>query len=103
MSVLELNDEIFDKEVMESDVPVLIDFWASWCGPCQMQGPILEEFASEVSDIKICKVNVDYYPSLAQKFKVMSIPNLVLIENGSVLKQEAGVHDIDALYEMTGK
>lgn len=91
MSIVHINKENFQQEVMESDKTVLLDFWAIWCGPCQMIGPILEEIAEENPDIKVGKVNVDEEPELANQFKVMSIPSLFVIKNGKVVNQSVGV------------
>lgn len=90
MSVLTITKENFESEVMQSDKPVLVDFWASWCGPCRMVSPIVDEIAEEVTDKKVCKVNVDEQPELAQKFGVMSIPTLVVIKNGEVADKSVG-------------
>lgn len=90
MSIVHINKENFQQEVMESNKTVLLDFWAIWCGPCQMIGPILEEIAEENPDIKVGKVNVDEEPELANQFKVMSIPSLFVIKNGKVVNQSVG-------------
>ena len=82
MSVIHLTSENFEQEVLKSDIPVLVDFWADWCGPCKRLGPIVEEAANEVTDVKICKVNIDEEDSLALKYRVMSIPTLILFKNG---------------------
>ncbi|MCR4782319.1 MAG: thioredoxin [Lachnospiraceae bacterium] len=102
MAVVNVTQDTFENEVLNSDKPVLIDFWATWCGPCKMQGPIFDEASDEIKEAKFCKVNVDENPELAQKYRVMSIPNLVLIENGEMKKQEVGVHDVDGIYDMLG-
>lgn len=80
----------FQQEVVNSDKPVLLEFWAPWCGPCRMVMPVLEEIAKERSDIKVCKVNVDEQPELARQFGVMSIPSLVVMKNGKIVNQSMG-------------
>ena len=84
MSVLQITKNNFDTEVMNSEKPVLIDFWASWCGPCKMLSPVVDEIAEETTDVKVGKVNVDEQPELARQFGVMSIPTLVLIKDVSL-------------------
>ena len=90
MSVLHITKNNFQEEVLNSDKPVLLDFWASWCGPCRMIGPVLDEIAEERSDIKVCKVNVDDEPELAAQYHVVSIPTLFVIENGEIVNQSLG-------------
>ena len=90
MSVITLTKENFEQEVLRSDKPVLVDFWASWCGPCRMVSPIVDEIAEERSDIKVGKVNVDEQQMLAAQFSVMSIPTLLLCKNGQVVNQAVG-------------
>ena len=91
MAALHITKENFDSEVLKSDKPVLVDFWAAWCGPCQMLLPTIEELADEVNDAKICKVNVDEQPELAAQFNVMTIPTLVVIKDGNVISRSSGV------------
>ena len=91
MAVLEITPQNFDNEVTNSPIPVLLDFWAPWCGPCRMVGPVVEEIANEnMGVVKVCKVNVDEAPDLAAKFGVMSIPLLVVMKNGNVSAQAVG-------------
>ena len=90
MSVIAITKENFHKEVMLSEKPVLIDFWAPWCGPCRMVGPLVDEIAEERDDIKVGKINVDEEPELAAKYQVMSIPTLFVIKNGEVVNQSLG-------------
>ncbi len=91
MSVLEITNDNFDKEVLQSDKPVLLDFWASWCGPCKMLSPVVDEIAGETSSVKVGKVNVDEQPELAQKYGIMSIPTLVLIKDKKIADTSVGV------------
>ena len=90
MSVLHITKENFENEVLKSDRPVLLDFWASWCGPCRMVSPIIDEIAEETTDKKVCKINVDEQPELAQAFKVMSIPMLAVVKDGKVTNTSVG-------------
>ena len=90
MSALHITKDSFQSEVVQSDKPVLLDFWASWCGPCQMVSPIIDEIANEHPEIKVCKINVDEQPELAAAFQVMSIPTLVVMKNGQVVKRTMG-------------
>ena len=97
MSALNLNLQNFDQEVMHSDKPVLLDFWAPWCGPCRKVVPLVEEIAEERSDIKVGKVNVDEEPELAARFQVMSIPTLMVIREGKVVNQALGARPKQAI------
>lgn len=100
MSVITLTNSSFEKEVMESDKPVLIDFYADWCGPCKMVSPVVDIIAEEHSEIKVCKVNVDSEPELAQKFGIASIPTLVVMKNGKITNQQIGAVPKQAILDM---
>lgn len=101
MSTFKITDTNFDTEVLKSDKPVLLDFWASWCGPCKMLAPTLEEIAAEKGDsVKVCKINVDEEPELARSFNIMSIPTLVVMKNGKVVNTSVGVKPKHAILEM---
>ncbi len=96
----EITNANFEQEISKATKTVLVDFWAAWCGPCRMQGPILEAFALEHNDIKIVKCNVDENPELAEKFGIMSIPSLLVFKNGELVKSAVGLHDKQALAEI---
>ncbi|MDO4489751.1 MAG: thioredoxin [Lachnospiraceae bacterium] len=100
MSAININKENFQSEVLNSDKPVLLDFWAPWCGPCRMVSPLIEEIAEERSDIKVGKVNVDENQELAVQFGVMSIPTLVVVKDGKVVNQATGARPKNAILEL---
>lgn len=100
MNVLTITKDNFEQEVINSDKPVLIDFWAPWCGPCRMVGPTVEQVAEEKDTVKVGKVNVDEQPELAQAFSVMSIPTLVVMKNGKVANRVVGVQSKHAILSM---
>ena len=100
MSATVINLNNFEQEVMNSEKKVLVDFWAPWCGPCQMVLPILEEIAAERPDIKVCKINVDENPELAKRFRVMSIPTLLVMEKGEILERSVGAKPKESILDM---
>jgi len=100
MSAMHINKANYENEVVRSDKKVLLDFWAPWCGPCQMVLPLVEEIAAERPDIKVGKVNVDEERELAKQFRVMSIPTLVVLENGEVIKRVVGARDKAGILEL---
>lgn len=97
---MEFTTDNFAQEVLAAKQPVLVDFWATWCGPCRMQAPILEAFAAEHPEIKVGKVNVDENPDLAEKFSIMSIPTLLVFKDGKLVKTAVGLHDKGGLAEL---
>ena len=100
MAAVNIHMDNFEKEVIHSDRKVLLDFWAPWCGPCRAVVPLVEEIAVERSDIKVGKINVDENPQLASRFGVMSIPTLVVMENGKILNKAVGARSKKAILEM---
>ena len=102
MAVVTITTENFAQEVLHSDKPVLLDFWASWCGPCRMLSPIVDEVAEERGDVKVGKVNVDEQPELAGEFGVMSIPTLLVFEQGKLVRQAVGARPKASVLELLG-
>jgi len=100
MSAITITKNNFNTEVMSSDKPVLLDFWASWCGPCRMVSPIIEEISNEVPSVKVGKINVDEQQELAGKFDVMSIPTLIVMKNGKVVDKAVGARPKEAILQM---
>ena len=102
MAVVVLTEQNFEAEVLKSDIPVLVDFWATWCGPCKMQAPIIDELAEEVTSVKFAKLDVDQNIQLAQKYRVMSIPTLLLFKGGELVGSAIGLQSKDRVKDMIG-
>jgi len=100
MSVITVTKDNFQQEVMESSKPVLVDFWASWCGPCRMVSPLVDQIAEENDSIKVCKVNVDEQPELAGNFGIMSIPTLMVVREGKIVRTAAGARPKQQILDM---
>ena len=100
MSVLHLTKESFENDVLASDIPVLVDFYATWCGPCMMIAPIVEEIAAENTGLKICKVDVDAEPEIARDFQIMSIPTLLVFKDGELTAKAVGARSKEQILEM---
>ena len=100
MSAIHINNQNFKNEVLHSDKPVLLDFWAPWCGPCRMVAPVIDKLAEERLDVKFGKVNVDEEPQLAAKFGVVSIPTLVVMDGGAIVAQAVGARPKEMILEM---
>ena len=100
MAVVTITKENFEQEVLQSAKPVLLDFWASWCGPCRMLSPVVDEVAEERTDVKVGKVNVDEQPELAGEFGVMSIPTLLVFEQGKLVRQAVGARPKASVLEL---
>lgn len=102
MALLKLTRDNFESEALNSELPVLIDFYAEWCGPCRMLGPIIDEISEEATAFKVAKVNIDEQPELATKYQVMSVPTLVVIKNGEVINRVTGVTPKQKILDMLG-
>ncbi len=100
MSVINLTTENFEEEVLNAKEPVLVDFWATWCGPCQTMGPVVDELAQELTDVKVGKVNVDEQMVLAREYKVMSIPTFLVFKDGKVAERTLGVQEKSELKQL---
>ena len=100
MSAMHINNHNFHEEVINSEKPVLVDFWASWCGPCRMVGPIIDEIAAEHPEYKVVKINIDEEPELASQYRVVSIPTLMVMKNGLVVEQSVGARPKNQILAM---
>lgn len=100
MAAINITADTFEQEVLHAQQTVLVDFWADWCGPCKMLGPIIDQIADEHPEVKVCKVNVDQEPSLAIDYKVMNIPNLLVFKDGEKVNQAIGVHSKSDIEKM---
>ncbi len=100
MSYVHVTAQNFEEEVLRCDKPVLVDFWASWCGPCRMVAPIVEQIAEEREDIKVCKINVDEEPELSNQYRIMSIPTLMVFRNGEIVNQSVGARSKSQILDM---
>ena len=100
MAVLHLTKENFESEVLKSDKKVLVDFWATWCGPCQMVSPIIEELGEELTDVKVCKVDVDKEPEISIQYNIMSIPTLIVFVNGEIENKTIGACTKDEILDL---
>ena len=100
MAVLHLTKENFESEVLKSDKKVLVDFWATWCGPCQMVSPIIEELGEELTDVKVCKVDVDKEPEISIQYNIMSIPTLIVFVNGEIVNKTIGACTKDEILDL---
>ena len=98
--IITVTAENFEKEVLQSEKPVLVDFWAAWCGPCRMLAPVIDEIAAENDGIQVCKVNVDEEETLAIRFGIMSIPTVLAFKNGELINQAVGVQGKQSLLQM---
>ena len=104
MSVINLTSENFEKEVLKEEKPILIDFWASWCGPCKMMGPVVEQIAEDAKDVsKVCKLNIDEELNLATKYNVMSIPTFILFKDGKEVERMIGAMPKEELMKIFEK
>lgn len=100
MSVIKVNNDNFEKEVLQAEKTVLVDFYANWCGPCKMLAPIVDEVSEEVNDIKVCKIDIDEARDLAAKYEIMSIPTLLVFKNGNVVNNSLGLIKKDKILDL---
>ena len=100
MSIINITNQNYQKEIMESDQTILLDFWAEWCGPCKIITPVIDEIANENPNLKVCKINVDEQPELANRFHVMSIPSLFVMKEGQIINQSVGAKTKEEILKM---